>query len=214
MQPDPNMPPLPRDHAVPSFSELVPIRSSKISLRKSGILIPGLVTVAFCLYLFSIAGSLQVADVKKFAVAIGSYLLFVLFWIIHTYSGTRKPLWIFAVPAVITMVLLQSPFIDALSWSSAGFCRRRLPKPRLSGSSSRCSSARADGRSDEGLPVLLGVWVASRVDQKGNRGAEPLLDCSPCGPRSPASLFGVPRGSGSSRSRRSCNTTPTRSRGW
>lgn len=107
---DPSMPPLPRDHATPTLSELIPLRSSKISVWRSAILVPAVVTMLTCVLLYDIGSSSDIGTVKSFARVVGAYLLFIAFWALYRYSATTKPFWVFVVPATITGLGL------ALNW--------------------------------------------------------------------------------------------------
>lgn len=124
----------PRGAASVSRTELIPFRSKKIRITRSGILIPGLATVLLCVWLFTlridfINGVLSnnaAAIVPAFynlVYAIGSYLLFMIFWLVYAYSGSRKPFWIYAVPAAFTALILRSPVFGVL----ASFFREVLP---------------------------------------------------------------------------------------
>ena len=91
----PAMPPTPRDLAGPSDSEIIPFRSTKINILKSGILIPLGVTAAVCVLLFSLTNFYQIMYVFS------AYLLFCIFYAAYVYSGIQKPVLIYIIPVVI-----------------------------------------------------------------------------------------------------------------
>lgn len=117
--PTPSMPPLPpsRDEEL-SFSEMVPIRSSKINVLKSPFLIFGVITAIVCVVLFM--GRVQIltartaqdmfnASVTTTSILV-AYILFVMLWIVHSYSRTDRSLLFYIWPLAGVYVLLQYCF--------------------------------------------------------------------------------------------------------
>ncbi len=174
---DPNMPPLPRDHAAPSLSEIVPFSSRNISLRKSGFLAPGLATVLLCVYLFSLSSATQYAQLLSFGRAIGFYILFMIFWLVYAYSGSRKPLWAFLAPALVTALAMETPVWSLL----AGFFREVLPGGQVPADApfgtqfvSMIFGAGLPEELFKALPLLgalgIALWLGGRPVPAGRRG--------------------------------------------
>ena len=111
----PPMPPTPRDLG-PTESEIIPFRSTKISISKSGILIPLGVTAAVTVALFA-AYSMSFSGTKAaflngmadMMYIVALYLLFCLFYAVYAYSGIRKSFFIYLIPAAITFFVLSQP---------------------------------------------------------------------------------------------------------
>ena len=101
----PAMPPTPRDLG-PSESEIIPFRSKKINILKSGILIPLGVTAATCIILFSISKFTEIFSV------IATYLLFCIFYAAYAYSGIRKSFFVYLIPFVIIYIELTTPILS------------------------------------------------------------------------------------------------------
>jgi hypothetical protein len=95
----------------PSLTEIFPLSSRKVHFWKSGILVPGIVLAVLGI---SILG-------------IGACIVFMLFWVVYVYSGTTKPLAIYLIPALMTVVLtwlvLRSPVWNATYHSSSRYDR-------------------------------------------------------------------------------------------
>ncbi|KAA2234957.1 PrsW family intramembrane metalloprotease [Salinarimonas soli] len=177
MKIDPNMPPLPRDHAAPSLSEIVPFSSRNISLRKSGFLAPGLATVLLCVYLFSLSSATQYAQLLSFGRAVGFYILFMIFWLVYAYSGSRKPLWAFLAPALLTAILMETPIWTGI----AALFRDVLPGGKVPDAAPFTAQFKSmffgAGLPEElfkALPLFLGIgialWLQARPAAPGMRG--------------------------------------------
>jgi len=111
------MPPLPPSRDEVSFSELIPIRSSKTNILKSPFLVFGVITGIVCVMLFmgraQILNSRTAQEMFDNSVTTTSilvaYILFVMMWIIHSYSRTDRSFLYYILPGVTVWVLLQ-PF--------------------------------------------------------------------------------------------------------
>jgi RsiW-degrading membrane proteinase PrsW (M82 family) len=97
----PAMPPMPNIGG-PTESEIIPFRSTKINMVKSGILIPLGVTAAVCIVLFSLKNFYQIMYVFS------GYLLFCIFYASYVYSGIRKSIFIYLIPFAILYVELTA----------------------------------------------------------------------------------------------------------
>jgi len=101
----------PRESDAPSLTEILPISSANISIRKSRILVPGIATALLCVFLYENIGITEGA--RRFTNALGAYIIFMLFWMVYAYSGTRKPLAIYAVPALMGALFI---WLSPLLW--------------------------------------------------------------------------------------------------
>lgn len=113
------MPPLPqqpvRQDTGLTRSELMPFRSSKISLRKSRILWPLIAVALACVLLFTIRMQMQTKDdIIAYMNVLASFILFAMFVGVYAYSGERKAMPWYLVPAVIVMLqLIITPVLRA-----------------------------------------------------------------------------------------------------
>ena len=111
------MPPLPqqpiRQDAALTRSELMPFRSTKISLRKARILFPLLAVGGTCVALFVLKMGLQSKeDVIAYMNVLCAFMLFAMFAAVYFYAGERKNMLWYLVPAVIVMLeLLITPIL-------------------------------------------------------------------------------------------------------
>ena len=180
MPPDQKMPPLPRDSEALSFSEMVPRRSHKIRIAKSGIIFPGMLTVVVAVYLFSVFNDFSAAAAQGFTMAVGSYIVLMLFWMVYAYSDTDKPLWIFALPLAFTAinVTAYSPI-----WRGIAFVSRDLlpgrPTPGDTFVMKFIHMFFAAGVAEEltkAVPILFCAWLALRAEKSGGTKPGSLAD--------------------------------------
>ncbi len=114
-----NMPPIPRDHDEASFSEIVPIRSGKISLFKSPLFIVGIATALATVLLFGLMQALMNAPTpqarygvfRSLTMVITAYLLLLTLFSVFLYSRTDRKIWYFVFPIVVISILLTPPFL-------------------------------------------------------------------------------------------------------
>lgn len=118
-----SLPPQP-PHREPelSRSDLVPPLSPKIRLWRSKALIPIALVTVTSLVLFKWGGIKSVKDVLAYMAIVSSCLLLAMFVALHVYSGERKNMLWYAIPAAITWVQL-SYFLSEYIW----FFREVLP---------------------------------------------------------------------------------------
>jgi RsiW-degrading membrane proteinase PrsW (M82 family) len=152
------MPPMPRDIG-PSDSEIIPLRSTKINILKSGILIPLGVTAAVCITLFSLSNFYQMMYVFS------GYLLFCIFYAAYVYSGIRKSIFVYLIPFVIVYVELTTSLLSTFIF----VFRTILPggEPKSPGFvSAFISMFFGAGLMEElmkAIPALIGLSIALRV---------------------------------------------------
>lgn len=117
MSTSPSMPPLPPSRDEATFSEIIPLRSTKIKLLKSPLLALGLVTAICSVLMFSDIGLIYghaagKASVIQFDVDLTVfYLLFLLVWLLHVYSRTDRSVFFYLFPIIVCyLVLTPGPF--------------------------------------------------------------------------------------------------------
>ena len=111
------MPPVPRDHDEASFSELVPIRSSKIKLWKSPLFIFGMVTAVVTVALFGLmrellnARSIQAAlpVFSQLSMVVTFYILLMTVVAMLIYSRSDRRIWYLGFPVAVLALLLATP---------------------------------------------------------------------------------------------------------
>lgn len=101
-----DLPPVPGSGGSVSRTELIPFRSKKISIARSAILAPGLATVLLCVWLFTARAPTAEGTIYYTIYGIGAYIIFITFWLIHSYSGSSKPLWVYALVATFTALFI------------------------------------------------------------------------------------------------------------
>ena len=109
--------PLPRDHDKASFSELVPLRSSKIKLAKSPLLIFIIMSGVVTVLLFAMMGNLtagataqaRLSVFQSLTMVLTLYLLALMLLAVHVYTRTDKPFYYYLFPFVTVCLLLRTP---------------------------------------------------------------------------------------------------------
>ena len=94
-------------------SELMPFRSTKISLRKSRILFPLLAVALTCVLLFVLKMGLKTKeDVVVYMNVLCAFMLFAMFSAVYFYAGERKNmLWYFVPAAIVVAQLVITPIL-------------------------------------------------------------------------------------------------------
>lgn len=121
-----DMPPLPRDSGSSLMSEVLPINSKTTRFWKSKALIPSVVVVGVMLTLFLLRQN-TVSDYNTFAKVVGFLILFIIFYGIYLYTGSRRPVWIFAFPFAFTSLTFLPPLVYVTWLPIAAFFRDILP---------------------------------------------------------------------------------------
>jgi RsiW-degrading membrane proteinase PrsW (M82 family) len=152
-----------RESGAPSLTEILPISSAKISIRGSRLLVPGIAAALLCVFLFENIGVIEGA--RGFTNAFGAYIIFMLFWMVYAYSGTRKPLATYAVPALMGALFI---WLSPLLW----LIYVKLPQqlwPAQEGESIALLLLRmflGPGLCEElikAVPILIGLGIALRL---------------------------------------------------
>ncbi|MBG1233906.1 PrsW family glutamic-type intramembrane protease [Aestuariivirga litoralis] len=160
----PQMPPTPRDFAAPTLSEMVPFKSKKINVWKSGILIPAAATG-----IASVLG-FKLTDYYQSMYVIMSYLLFIMLYACYAYSGVKKSLLIYVFPIVVVWIEFHTPI-----WSYLAFIFRNvLPggivddEPFLPAFFHYFFAAGLLEELVKAIPALIGLFLAVRALSKTN----------------------------------------------
>lgn len=149
----PKLPNLPKSSKPLSLTEFVPIRSGKISVLRSGLLVPGAVTIAVSLTLFVFFDS---DNATAFFSVFGAYLIFILLWAIYVYSRSDKPLVALLWPASVTAVLMLVPWLFAVF---SFVFRTVLPGHQNIFFVSEFFGAGLLEELLKAVPTLIGLWI-------------------------------------------------------
>jgi len=173
----PAMPIVPRDHDEASFSEMVPFRSSKINLKKSPLMLFGVVTALVTPFMFGILGTMMAAqDVaskhQAFLVqaqAAVFYILFIMTMAVYVYSRSRRPLWHLALvfgsiaflansstlfPILVYPFRSMIPGIVEMGLSQTSVLQSFIGMFFIAGLAEEWLKA---------IPILVAAWIAYRV---------------------------------------------------
>ncbi len=122
----PGMPPIPRDHAGASFSELIPVGSSKINLAKSPatllLVLAAIIAPLTIVFVSSMQGAGLQRGFLNLAFSIVFFVTFALALIVYLYARPGRSmlpyLWAFAlIGGLLTLFLFNIPFVfDAISY--------------------------------------------------------------------------------------------------
>lgn len=172
----PFTPPVPRDHADASFSEMVPFRSSKINLFKSPLFILIVLSAVVAPFLFMRMGPVlqgaspqgRLEALQTFGM-VSVFFFVVLFQILaYMYVKTRRSIWVYFIPfAVISLFLyypvIITPFFYLFRQVPFGTMN---PEFSMNFTTQFIRSLFAAGLMEElikALPILLGAWLSFRA---------------------------------------------------
>jgi RsiW-degrading membrane proteinase PrsW (M82 family) len=163
-----------RESGAPSLTEILPISSANISIRKSRLLVPGIATALLCVFLFENIGITEGA--RRFTNALGAYIIFMLFWMVYTYSGTRKPLAMYAVPALMgALFIWLSPLLWMIYLVPQQLWRAQQDEPiallllRMFLGPGLCEEL------VKAVPILIGLGIALKLGRPQLGAARPRL---------------------------------------
>lgn len=117
-KPEAGLPPIPRDATEASFSEMVPLKSTKIKIHKSPLFVFLILTAVVTIFSFNIMGGMGAEGMtaqqrmglfSNFAFLICAYLLAVVLLGLFLYSKTDKPLWANGLNFAFVCLLLLTP---------------------------------------------------------------------------------------------------------
>lgn len=89
-----------------TLSQLFPIFSADLDLRRKAYLIPGILTVSFVVLMF-----LAVGNPIFFNMVLASYIAGGAYFFVYQLCGKHKPWWLLASVAALTILLLTSPML-------------------------------------------------------------------------------------------------------
>jgi RsiW-degrading membrane proteinase PrsW (M82 family) len=100
----------PRESAI-TLTQLFPIFSTGLDLRRKAYLWPGAITVTFVVAMFMAIDSPLV-----FNILLASFLAIGCYYLIYRLCGKQKPAWVLLGTAIVTGLLLQSPVLPLFMW--------------------------------------------------------------------------------------------------
>jgi RsiW-degrading membrane proteinase PrsW (M82 family) len=90
-----------------TFSQLFPILSTGRDLTRKAYLLPGIITVAFVILMFTAIGKSEI-----FNLLLAAYIAGIAYFFVYQLCGKRKPWWLLAGSAIVTVLVLSSPILD------------------------------------------------------------------------------------------------------
>jgi RsiW-degrading membrane proteinase PrsW (M82 family) len=94
-----------------TLTQLFPIFSQGLDLRRKAYLLPGAITVAFVVALF-----IAIDAPLLFNLLLASFLALGCYYVVYQLCGKHKPAWVLMGIALTTMLLLQSPVLPVFIW--------------------------------------------------------------------------------------------------
>jgi RsiW-degrading membrane proteinase PrsW (M82 family) len=94
-----------------TLTQLFPIFSSGLDLRRKAFLLPGAISVAFVVALFAAVG-----QPLLFNLILAAYLAIVCYYLVYRLCGKEKPWWVLVMTAGVTAMLLRSPVLPLFSF--------------------------------------------------------------------------------------------------
>lgn len=187
--PMPDVTPVPRDAGSSLMSEILPVNSRTTRFWKSKVLVPALATVATTMLLFT-SGSSSLDDFWNYAFILGLFIVFMIFYALYIYGGSRKPLWVFAFPFLLTVVFFLPPLGFIVFNGIATLFRDILPggevPPGSPFSDHFVSHFFGAGMCEElfkALPIFIMIWMGhlakSRMDRPAGRFLEKISVSTP-----------------------------------
>jgi RsiW-degrading membrane proteinase PrsW (M82 family) len=114
----------PRSAAPITLSQLFPIFSTGLGLRRKAYLWPALVTVGFVVSLF-----VAVGHPIGFNLLLATYLALAAYYLVYRLCGKRKPWWVLLAAATLSMLLIRSPLLPLLIGLFRGILPGQVPQP-------------------------------------------------------------------------------------
>jgi RsiW-degrading membrane proteinase PrsW (M82 family) len=114
----PVMPPAHSGESSITLTQLFPIFSSGLDLRRKAYLWPGAIAVTFVVAMF-----MAIDAPLIFNLLLASFLAIGCYYLIYLLCGKHKPAWVLVGTAIATVILLQSPVLPLFMW----FFRDILP---------------------------------------------------------------------------------------
>lgn len=107
-----------------TLSQLFPIFSTGLELRRKAYLWPALITVGFVVSLF-----VAVGHPIGFNLLLATYLALAAYYLVYRLCGKRKPWWVLLTAAALSMLLIRSPLLPLLIGLFRGILPGQVPQP-------------------------------------------------------------------------------------
>jgi RsiW-degrading membrane proteinase PrsW (M82 family) len=106
-----------------TFSQLFPILSTGRDLTRKAYLLPGIITIAFVVLMFTAIGKSDL-----FNLLLAAYIAGIAYFFVYQLCGKRKPWWVLAGSAIVTMLVLSSPLLDWFVFVFRDFLPGAMPQ--------------------------------------------------------------------------------------
>ena len=106
-----------------TFSQLFPILSTGRDLTQKAYLLPGIITIAFVVLMFTAIGKSDL-----FNLLLAAYIAGIAYFFVYQLCGKRKPWWVLAGSAIATVLVLSSPLLDVFVFVFRDFLPGTVPK--------------------------------------------------------------------------------------
>ena len=111
-----NQTPTPRDYEEPTFSELIPFKSTQINVLKSPVMwlvgLSGLATIVLYSGFIEFFSKPTIEGFMAYGLTTIGFLLLILLGLFYLYSRTDRPVWHFIVPMIVVYLALKPPAWD------------------------------------------------------------------------------------------------------
>jgi RsiW-degrading membrane proteinase PrsW (M82 family) len=106
-----------------TFSQLFPILSTGRDLTQKAYLLPGIITIAFVVLMFTAIGKSEI-----FNLLLAAYIAGIAYFFVYQLCGKRKPWWVLAGSAIVTVLVLSSPILDLFVFVFRDFLPGTVPQ--------------------------------------------------------------------------------------
>lgn len=106
-----------------TFSQLFPILSTGRDLTQKAYLLPGIITIAFVVLMFTAIGKSDL-----FNLLLAAYIAGIAYFFVYQLCGKRKPWWVLAGSAIVTVLVLSSPILDLFVFVFRDFLPGKVPQ--------------------------------------------------------------------------------------
>lgn len=106
-----------------TFSQLFPILSTGRDLTQKAYLLPGIITIAFVVLMFTAIGKSDL-----FNLLLAAYIAGIAYFFVYQLCGKRKPWWVLAGSAIVMVLVLSSPLLDLFVFVFRDFLPGKVPQ--------------------------------------------------------------------------------------
>lgn len=106
-----------------TFSQLFPILSTGRDLTQKAYLLPGIITIAFVVLMFTAIGKSDL-----FNLLLAAYIAGIAYFFVYQLCGKRKPWWVLGSSAIATVLVLSSPLLDLFVFVFRDFLPGKVPQ--------------------------------------------------------------------------------------